>query len=748
VPPPGSESRFRAFLADPLNLVALAAALVWGSVALFLRPAGDFGVETDFFGGFATFSREWIHGHPNLMDGYRGPAYYLVLGALGALFRDSFLAAKVISVTAAALGLRVVGALVRRLWDTRVAVTACLVVAANPQWIRYSYRAGTDLMFWALFWASMFLMFRGALDGRPGDWARAGALAGLAWLTRYNGSALAPVALVVLAILVRPGGRAARALALFAAAGAVVVAPWCAFLAARTGNPFWSNSYGVIGAGLLVDPPTLATLGSFATDVDLTGWRDVFLAYPQQALAALGRNVWEHALLDARLLAGWPWTAAALAGAAGHLMAGTRQRQVALWAAGAVIYLAMLPVFYSPRFMLVLLPVWAAAVGGVAAWTAALRHGVLRAASRAIPVVAAAVALAASVRGVVASQDPSREGGMAVEIKALAEEATRTGAHFGPDTPIVARKPHIGYYLHAPVIPVGEGNYQGLRDRGGHYLLISGAEAQTYPAFVPLWSGPAPDRVPAPLRFVARVSLPSRAGARIAVLYAIEDPLPYSPEPSSPLHAHSLPRPGYSRLDDLRLRLAVWYTAWNAEADVVRLLGSISPACRERPEVQLALGDALLEKNDAAAAARHYRTALDSCAGGDRDRILLRLATAAAIDRDDSRVAQTLGAFLATQDTAAASGDYAWWDAIGMRYLARREHAAALGAFLGGLPAAQGNPLPLKRLAYSFYALRREEEARRIITGYLGAVPDDGEARSLLLLMDADAARGGGEPAP
>ena len=54
---------------DPLNLIALASALVWGIVAVFHRPIGDFGVETDFYGDFARYSAQWIRGEPTVMNG-------------------------------------------------------------------------------------------------------------------------------------------------------------------------------------------------------------------------------------------------------------------------------------------------------------------------------------------------------------------------------------------------------------------------------------------------------------------------------------------------------------------------------------------------------------------------------------------------------------------------------------------------------------------------------------------------------
>ena len=131
-----------AALRDPLNLVALAAGLVWLAVALFGRPVGDYGVETDFYGD-VRYAKEWLSGTPSIMSGYRGPGYHLVLGVLGWIFRDLFLAGKLLSVFAAALGLRVLGSLLSSLWDRRTALAGMLFVAATTTFIRYTFRACT-----------------------------------------------------------------------------------------------------------------------------------------------------------------------------------------------------------------------------------------------------------------------------------------------------------------------------------------------------------------------------------------------------------------------------------------------------------------------------------------------------------------------------------------------------------------------------------------------------------------------------
>ena len=85
-------------LRDPLNIIALACALAWGLMAVFGRPIGDYGVETDFYGDFVPRAKKWMEGEAQVGNGYRGPAYYLVLGVLGSIFRDYFMVGKLLSV--------------------------------------------------------------------------------------------------------------------------------------------------------------------------------------------------------------------------------------------------------------------------------------------------------------------------------------------------------------------------------------------------------------------------------------------------------------------------------------------------------------------------------------------------------------------------------------------------------------------------------------------------------------------------
>ncbi|RKZ83144.1 MAG: hypothetical protein DRQ39_09875, partial [Gammaproteobacteria bacterium] len=230
------------FFRDPLNLPPLVYLVLWGGVALFARPAGDFGVETDFYGDFAHYSRIWMEDGPTLMNGFRGPFYYLLLGVAGKLLGDPFLAAKLLSVLGASLGLAFLGRLVRILWDTPRAMVAMLFVGSNPVFVEYSYRACSDPVFWCLFAGTILLLF--ADSARPLRlWALAGVTAGLAYLTRYNGVGLIPAVFLAAAVGQRPWSRSAARFAGFFGVWLLVISPWALFLWSETGDPLWNKNY-------------------------------------------------------------------------------------------------------------------------------------------------------------------------------------------------------------------------------------------------------------------------------------------------------------------------------------------------------------------------------------------------------------------------------------------------------------------------------------------------------------------------
>lgn len=726
----------RGLFADPLNLIAVAVAAVWGAVAVFFRPAGDFGVETDFYGDFAVYSKQWIHGEPTVMNGFRGPFYYILLGAAAELFRDGFLAAKALSFVCAAAGVRVLGEAIRRLWDTPTAVIACLFVAANATFLEYSYRAGSDPVFWLLFVGAVALLFpapeTSRNPARPGRknpvppyprrrlWFAAGAVAGLAYLTRYNGAALVPGAVAAAWILFGTRRGILPALS-FLGAFALVIAPWSLFLWAETGDPFWNQNFQNVAVAALAGGAGLAAQGNFMGAVGFESVWEVIRVHPPHVVGSILANLGRHIAADAAQLVGWPLTAVAAAGAVLHGRGWFTRRRLAFLAVGLCTYGVLLTVFYNPRFMLPLLPWWSAAAGGLAGLARLTRNRV-----RPVWVGAAmaVVAGAATVQAVRLSQHPMRHGGLAVEYAALARNARLTGMPFGPGTPIAARKPHIGYYLGAPVIPIPPGEFEDLRASGAHYLLVSGIEVSAIPGFLPLWNPRKASDVPPPLALVASGNVPVEGGHRVATLYAVRDPLPHVPAKRRSAPLPDPPPEGFSRIDALRLRLARWLLAWNGPGPLDAVIERLEERHPGHPEVLLVRGDADLEAGAPEEARTAYERALAAAPGDER--ILFRLASVAVLADDQGRFER----LLATWSAGPGRDDGRDWAGVGARYLNRRVHAAALAPLVRAM-ADDSTPRNTKRVIYTFFELGYVENARQLVEAYLSRMPEDSEAVSL-----------------
>src|SRR5204862_6064380 len=158
---------------------------------------GDYWAESDFYGGYLEGARGILRG---VLDPARyavvGPVYEIVLAGAGLLARDWFLAAELVSVAAAMATLLLWFHLLARRGSVTLGLVAALFLAANPYFLRYGCSATTDALAMALQAGALCLCLtsrspRGALA--------AGLLAGLAFLTRYNGAVLLPVLLLAVA---------------------------------------------------------------------------------------------------------------------------------------------------------------------------------------------------------------------------------------------------------------------------------------------------------------------------------------------------------------------------------------------------------------------------------------------------------------------------------------------------------------------------------------------------------------------
>ena len=197
-----------------------------------LRQIGNYGVETDFYGGFVPNAQHLLAGIPLTID-WQPPLYPTVLAAVYSCIHDWFRSGLLISVFSGILVLVAVYRVFRDIFGNGAAVAATMALAAWPEFLQYSITASSDMLFLSLMMLSLAIAVSGdRLTARRAFMA--GIIAALASLTRTNGITLLTIALIC-------GGRmvAGQRLRPFLTCLAGFALPWVlwATLAGVSGSP-------------------------------------------------------------------------------------------------------------------------------------------------------------------------------------------------------------------------------------------------------------------------------------------------------------------------------------------------------------------------------------------------------------------------------------------------------------------------------------------------------------------------------
>ncbi|WP_157721775.1 glycosyltransferase family 39 protein [Tumebacillus avium] len=160
---------------------------------------------------------------------YRAPGYVLFLGGLYDLFGHKYRMVYGVQSLLSVATLFAIYLIGRRLFDSQVALLALLIGALYVPFIGYSGVLLTESLFLALFTYALYAFLCGAQDGKLSWYLLAGALFGLAALTR-SVALLLPVIAVIWLMLAAKTVRLPRPtwgrLGLMALVMAAVIAPW------------------------------------------------------------------------------------------------------------------------------------------------------------------------------------------------------------------------------------------------------------------------------------------------------------------------------------------------------------------------------------------------------------------------------------------------------------------------------------------------------------------------------------------
>jgi tetratricopeptide (TPR) repeat protein len=426
------EARLETRIAMAVVAITAATFLV---LALGPHRIGDYFAETDFYGDYAKGARLIQHGRLIATRyGVIGPVYELTLALIGFVIRDLFTAAKLISVAGAAATLVLWFRLLAQRADTRVALAAVLFTATNGYFGRYAHSATTDTLANALQAAALCLLLA---TRAPRAALAAGAVAALAFLTRYNAVYLFPAGLVaILAGGTRYEARRA-ATSRFIAGFLAPVVPWVLYSlthgAAFSFQLHHNIAYEVYAhaRGITWDEYERTLQPQFHNL-----WQ-VIARDPGAVASRMAYNVFDHLRRDALQLIGAPVALLAALGLVLGALDGALRRLWPLWLAGVLLFLTLVPAFYSERYSLSLLPFDAAlaalAVGSpLLALAAGPRRLWLKPALALLPL---ALATQQSVGGEVRFFDQ-----LPTEVLPCADTLR---AEKRPGDRVIARKPHL-----------------------------------------------------------------------------------------------------------------------------------------------------------------------------------------------------------------------------------------------------------------------------------------------------------------
>jgi hypothetical protein len=439
----------RAFLRKRSGWIGLGMAglyfLLMAVLSFKYHKIGDYGVETDFY-VFVSQAKQILQGGFPI-DGARGPIYFLLLAAAGLFTSDFFHAGLLIGLISAAVVIYFTFRLLGLLYGEDVALIVTLLTASSPVFVQHTYSCGTDMFFFAIAAGAIYYYLKQSELGH-GHLIVAGILAGLAYLTRYNGVVIVlglAAGLLLFDSGRLAGGRRLSGLLLLAAAFALAITPWGLYCLREKGDFFYNTNYrniayGIYGEGHMDWDAFWGTRAN-----DFRSFMDVFREGPGLFAKTIVVNIYNHFASDMRDLLGWHTGILVLPGVLITLLRRPDSRQAVYLLLNALFFGVLLTVFYNPRFSMFLVPVYGLMAVQTVSWAGSVlsrRSGIV---SRLVPAAALLLVMWTAAEAFQFNKENISKGPKEILIIADWFNKNVPGPH--KEEVIVARKPQIAYYL-------------------------------------------------------------------------------------------------------------------------------------------------------------------------------------------------------------------------------------------------------------------------------------------------------------
>jgi 4-amino-4-deoxy-L-arabinose transferase-like glycosyltransferase len=510
------------FLPQALNdaSVGLVTAGLFLIVMLFIslkyHIVGDYGVETDFYWSYVPEARHILGGTIPIED-FRGPGYPLVLACIALFTSDLFHAGVVLSTVAGAASLYFIFRIFKQLFRADMALIGTLLVAVNTTFVQYSYSAGTDMFFVALVTASTFFFLRHE-EMRGLDIVLSAVLAGFAYLTRYNGLfavVAAPAALLAVNPFQQTRNLRAKTAALYIGVFLLTIAPWGIYCLIEKGSFFYNKNYLNIAYEMFAKG-RIPWDQYWSVDAQkFTSLTQVIFANPGLFVTTVIRNIFEHVVGDLGKLAGWQVGVFSVLGVPLFIKERPSARVLGYFIFALLFFAVLLLVFYGERFSLYLLPVYVVLALKALTWQGLARYRFWKRVQS-----GALIAAVLLVWTAVSSYEfnSANIGSGPREVVSIAQWFRNNYDDTAKGQIIIARKPHIAYYLDMkmelfPYVDTYPQLLDHIRKVHASYLYFSLMEAGMRPQFQYLLD---PSKAPPELKPLTYSAYPP------AVLYKVE----------------------------------------------------------------------------------------------------------------------------------------------------------------------------------------------------------------------------------
>jgi 4-amino-4-deoxy-L-arabinose transferase-like glycosyltransferase len=321
---------------------------------------GDYGVETDFFWGYVPDAKSFISGEVKI-DPFRGPLYPITLGLVNLIVSEYFYSGMLIGIISASLLLALSFKLIGRIFSPVVAFVVTLLVAVNPIFIQYTYSAGTDMFFNVLAVATLFFFFK-EKELNYKYLVMAAFIAGLSYMTRYNGVFLLGFVIIILFVNFWKIDwfRRIKASVIFLCVFFITFSPWGFYCLAEKGSFYYNENYKNIAYELFGKGKVSWDQFWFDQSSNYTSLFDVIGRDFPLFISTIIGNIGEHFILDMESLTGWFTGAFVILGLIILIISNPfknfRSRETGYYLSNLLFFGLLLMVFYSERFSLFLIP--------------------------------------------------------------------------------------------------------------------------------------------------------------------------------------------------------------------------------------------------------------------------------------------------------------------------------------------------------------------------------------------------------